>query len=221
MLERMTKLIKRFVTTPPLLELCFNGRCDKRKVREVSIVKAKAADKFPNTLDGVEVRTIWWKEEQLKLRLLRFSPVFMHASMMIFGVIRNDHHTTAGTTRSLSKMAKKSPSRLGVELLRLLLGKELTVTQTNSPEIPHGFTGRMVQQDRVPHFWRNPHATARSVLLKMNFIDGPQVNVRIGGQFTEFFYMPLELLGRHAQSTAVVCADENHLPEKSLALSHL
>jgi|SRR6516165_1180303 len=48
-----------------------------------------------------------------------------------------------------------------------------------------------MQKDRFLDLWRNPHPAPRTVLLKVNLIQGPEVHVRFGGQLSEFFYAPL------------------------------
>jgi hypothetical protein len=54
-----------------------------------------------------------------------------------------------------------------------------------------------VQQDRFFDLRRNPHSAPRTVLLKVNLIEGPEVHVRLGGQLSEFFYAPLVEADQH------------------------
>ena len=46
----------------PLLELCFHSVRDEREFREVSVMKAKSANEFPDPLNGVKIRTVGRKE---------------------------------------------------------------------------------------------------------------------------------------------------------------
>src|SRR3990170_7771903 len=101
MLRHGTEREECFATRLPLSELLFNGIRDEGEFREVSIVETKPANKFPYPLDGVKIRTVGWEEEQLKLRFLFFAPLFMHAGMMILGVVRDNDDASAGTTRYL------------------------------------------------------------------------------------------------------------------------
>jgi len=215
MLRNRTKLEKRFIAVSPLSELRLHGIRDMREFREVPVMEAQAADEFPDSLDGVKLRAVRREEEQLELGLLFFSPCFVYAGVMISGVIGDNHDAVSGMTGYLPKVAEKAPGGLGVELFRLLLGVELAVAKANGPEIPHRLARRVVQQDWIPDFWRNPHPASRAMLLEMDFIDGPQVYVWIGRQSAEFFYKRLAPRDRHGRSVGVVYAGGIPIAERA------
>jgi hypothetical protein len=48
-----------------------------------------------------------------------------------------------------------------------------------------------VQQDRVLDFWRDPHAAARAMLLKVHLVGGPKIDAVVLHQGFEFFYVLL------------------------------
>jgi len=58
MLRHRAKPKKRLVAHAPLLELPLHGGGNKCALQEISIVKTKTADKFPNPFDGGEIRTV-------------------------------------------------------------------------------------------------------------------------------------------------------------------
>lgn len=62
--------------------------------------------------------------------------------------------------------------------------------------------------------WRNPHNTTGTVLLKMAFVQTPYLNVLVGSESTEFFYMPFARRGLPAQLRDVVFSFENPFGQK-------
>ena len=52
----------------------------------------------------------------------------------------------------------------------------LTVAQANRCIVTHALAVGRVKQYRVAGFGRDPHLTARTVLLKMHFVHSPKVN---------------------------------------------
>src|SRR5208337_2164061 len=57
----------------------------------------------------------------------------------------------------------------------------------NCSKISDTFPGWVVPQDGFFDLRRYPHLTSRPILLKMNFIQRPNVNIVIGHQPTDFF----------------------------------
>src|SRR6476619_3405900 len=52
----------------------------------------------------------------------------------------------------------------------------------------------MMIHDGILGLRRNPHAASRSLLLKVDFVQGPQVHSIVGHQFSEFFYASSDAL---------------------------
>ena len=129
--------------------------------------------------------------------------------MMVFGIVYNDNNTPPASRTGLPEVFEKPMERHGVKLFLLSLENQFSITQTDSSEIAHALTSGMMQQYRVLLLRRDPHQTTRSILLKMNFIDRPQIDFRIGYEPSEFFYMPPEVQDRPGRSEGVVCADES------------
>jgi hypothetical protein len=129
--------------------------------------------------------------------------------MMVSGIVYNDDYASTASRTGLPKAFEKRMGRHGVKLFLLSLENQFSIVQTDSSKIPHALTSGVVQQHRVLVLRRDPHQTTRSILLKMDFIARPQINLRIGGEPPEFFYMPPELQDRPGRSEGAVCADEN------------
>jgi hypothetical protein len=106
-------------------------------------------------------------------------------------------------------MFKKRMKRHGVELSLFSLENQFSITQPDSPEVSDTLARRMMQQYRIDILRRHPHPTTRSILLKMNFIDRPQIDSWIGGKSSKFFYMPPEVQDRPGRSETAVYVDES------------
>lgn len=153
-------------------------------------MEAEAANQLPDSFDGVEIWAVWWKEEEMEIRPLLVTPLPMKNGVVIPGIISNDHDAATGAARDLPEFFIEAPGRLCVEPTLLLLREELSISKSYRTEIANGFAGRMVQQDRIFDFRRDPHATPRTMLLKMHFINSPEINLWVHGQSMEFFYKP-------------------------------
>ena len=74
-----------------------------------------------------------------------------------------------------------------------LTGDQPPIVEAYGSKETDFFTGGSVQDRRVSFFRRDPHGATGTVLLKMAFIQTPEVNVFIGGETREFFYMPVAI----------------------------
>ncbi len=88
---------------------------------------------------------------------------------------------------------------------------QLAVTQPHCAEVSDASPCRVMQQHRVRRFRRNPHAASRTVLLEMNFIHRPKVDVFVSCQPAEFFLPGPDPRGWHWQSPASVFAGETRV----------
>ena len=75
-----------------------------------------------------------------------------------------------------TKLLQELPAGQGVELARLPPEEEAAVAQADRSIIAHALPGGRVKQHGVLGFGRDPHPTARTVLLKMHFVHGPEIN---------------------------------------------
>src|SRR5580700_11352620 len=66
-------------------------------------------------------------------------------------------------------------------------GIELAVPQTHGGKIADALARRMMVHDGVLRLGRNPHAATRPLLLKVNFVQCPEVHSGIAHQLAEFF----------------------------------
>ena len=146
---------------------------------------------------------------QDELRRFLAPPIKMVLGMVISGIVDNEGHTSTASRTGPLEMFKKSMERHRVKLFLLSSENQFPITQSDCPEVSNTLAGRMVQQYRIDILRRHPHPTTGPILLKMNLIGRPQIDSWIGGEPSEFFYMPPELQGRLGRSEIAVYVDES------------
>jgi hypothetical protein len=93
-----------------------------------------------------------------------------------------EHHDHAAAARSINQqLREKTLESRGVEDLGRSTD-ELPGAQVDGPKAGNGFAGRRMQEDGILVLRRYPHATARTVLLEVTFVQAPQINVRPSSQ---------------------------------------
>ena len=113
--------------------------------------------------------------------------------MVITRIVDNQDHLSASGPVG-EEFAEKLPKGDSTED-RCPEGDQLSVTEVDGTEERHRFPRGRMQQHRVRRFRRNPHHRPGSVLLKMTFIEAPQINSGMAGQTAEFFYIAPALPG--------------------------
>src|SRR6516225_3869020 len=196
MLSDVTQFSKCFIRLFPVSELSFHCLQHACQCGEVMIMEAEPSRQPPDPLDRIQIRAVGRQVTQHELRFLLHPPLGMQLSMVILGVIRNHDHPASSLTAALAQVAKKVPGGHRVKAIGFALEEKLSISQTDGPKIADPLASGMVKKDRVVHFGRNPHSGARTVLLKMNFINRPQINGGVSGQSAEFFYAWLVLAGQ-------------------------
>src|SRR6266568_4520977 len=209
MLGHGTQLSERFIGLCPVCKLpfdCLDHACERG---EVTIVEAQPARQLPDPLDRIQIRAIGWQVTQYELGFLLRSPLCVKLGMVILGIIRDHDHPVPGPTAAPVQLAKKIPGGHRVKAGGFTLEQKLSISQTHGAEIANTFASGVVKQHRVVHLGWNPHSGAGTVLLKMNFINRPQVNGWIFCQCAEFFYAWLGPVGQLERLTGAACAAES------------
>jgi hypothetical protein len=112
----------------------------------------------------------------------------MKFSVVVFCVVGDDDHPFAWHPAATLQVPEEFPVSLTVEATGLSAGNQPAVPQADSPKKSHAFPGGVMETNWIFHFRWYPHPAARTVLLKVNFIHRPQINVRISCQALKFFY---------------------------------
>ena len=186
-----TKPMEDAVWAIPSFELSVHDDGELGEGSEVVVMEPEASNQLPNPLDGVELRAVSGKEEQREVGLLRQTPSSVEHGVVIFGVVDDDDHASAGPYADSPQVTQKLPTSLGIEVAGRRQSAQLTVAQADRPEIADTFPHRSMEAHGVSDFRRNPHTASAAVLLEVNFIHRPQVDGGICCQQPEFFLPPL------------------------------
>jgi hypothetical protein len=146
------------------------------QVREVPIVQAAAACELPDALDRVQLRAVGREVIEREASGVLLPPIPVQTGMMVLGVVGNDHDAALASGAGGLQVLEKLPAGEGVELIRLTPIEKLPVAQADGSVVDDALAGGRVKHHRVLGFGRDPHLTARTVLLKMHFVHGPKIN---------------------------------------------
>src|SRR5208282_5126539 len=136
----------------------------------------KPTRELPDALRGVQFRTVGRQEVQAETFRRLLPPIAVQSGVVVSGVVSNHHHLSSRASAGGTKFFQELPAGHGVELARLTPEEELAVAEADRSLVAHALPGRLVKQHRVLGFGRDPQATARTVLLKMHFVHGPEIN---------------------------------------------
>jgi len=187
MLGNSTKFPERLIRLRPARKPYFDRLHDAVQRREVTIVQSKPTSQFPDPFNRIQIRTVRRQVTHPKIGLLLGPPLGVKLGVVILGVIRDHHHLATGPAATLAQLTKKAPGGHGIKAGGFAREEKLSIAQTDGTEVTDALARGMVKDHRVIHLVSNPHAGAGAVLLKMNFIDCPQINALIPCQGAEFF----------------------------------
>ena len=176
--------------------------------RKIPVVGRETPGQLPYTFNRIEIRAIRRQVFKPEPRLSGFSPLFVQRRVMISSIVRDHDYSPAGTRTDFPEMPQEIETRLGIKASRLAPVDQLTVAQADGTEVPNAPPRRMVQQNRIPALRRDPHPASRTVLLEVNLIHRPEVDVFASCQPSEFFLPGLDPQGWRWQSEASVSAGE-------------
>src|ERR1700730_10219262 len=171
----------------PLSELIFDGGDDALQEAEVAIMETQPAREFPDPFDGIEIRAIGWQEVQAELGSLLAAPLQMEFGAVILCVVADGQNAAAGDGANFPEHFQELPEGLSIESSDLAAEEKHAVPQTHGGKVTHALARRMMVHDGILGLRRNPHAAARSLLLKVHFVHSPQVHRTVRHQFAEFF----------------------------------
>ena len=98
MLLDRAELAKGRIGSHPGCELPVDELGELSESREIAIVEPELAEKFPDPLDGVEVRAVRRQEQQDESGLLKAAPLGVKSGMVIPSVIDDDDDAAAAAS---------------------------------------------------------------------------------------------------------------------------
>lgn len=95
---------------------------------------------------------------------------------MKLGVVRDHDNLLLGALADSAEGLQKGPARLGARAVRLPLELESPIGQPHGAELAHLLSRGVVQRYGIAHLGRNPHPATGSVLLKVDFVQCPELH---------------------------------------------
>jgi hypothetical protein len=135
---------------------------------------------FPDALDGVQFGAVGRQEIQREALGALLPPLLVNPSVVVSGIVRDHHNTPSRSAAGRPQRFEELSAGNSIELTRLAAKEEPSVPQANGAKVANVVSARMVGQDWVLDFGRDPHPAARTVLLEMHFVHSPKVHRRIG-----------------------------------------
>ena len=154
---------------------------------KVPVVGCHSSGQFPNSFDRIQFRAVRRKKQMREFAWTVLSPFWMEFCMMISGVIGQHQNTTPWVAAYLPKLFHKAPIGLSVKWIGFSLMQQLSIAKPHGTEVSDTFTCWMVQHNRVFAFGRHPHSASGTMLLEVDLIKGPKINVIIGSILSDFF----------------------------------
>jgi len=106
---------------------------------------------------------------------------------MISCVIQNHVYLSLCMATGLPETFEKSPKCIAIKRVIFSLVNKLSISNSYCSKISDTPSRWMMQQYRLFHFGWHPHLTSRSILRKMNLVQGPYINVVVGNHASGFF----------------------------------
>lgn len=128
--------------------------------------------------------------------------------MMIAGVVADDDDAPPWGAAQAFELFQKGPTGLRIEAACRSRHEQFTVIEAHRAEEADAFTRGGMQANRICDLWRNPQRATRAMLLKVNLIHCPQVDVDPSSQALEFFYARLALRDQLGRLEDAACANE-------------
>src|ERR1700679_936723 len=112
----------------------------------------------------------------------------MQIGMVILGIVGDDDHPAPGSRTGPVELPEEVPAGLRIEALTLAPVDESIIAQANGAEVTDALASWVVSDYRILNVGWNPHTAAGAILLKVHFIDRPEIDVVSTCQVAEFFY---------------------------------
>lgn len=195
----------------PSVEHTFNGIDHILQLGEVSVMGSFSPRDLPDSLNGIEFRAVGRHELQRKSLMTAQSPFSMKLSMVVSDVVDDQHNPPSRVRADSAQVFDELKECLPIELVGFSAIDEFTISDSHCSEIPYTLSCRMMEYNRVFHFFRNPHAASGSMLFESDLVQGPDVDPLILQKSQQFFYIPTAGRDQRALFSAEACGVESRV----------
>ena len=143
------------------------------------IVQTQPARELPDPFDRIKFRAVRREIVEYECRGVLLPPGQMHSRAMVLCVVADHNNLAFATSAEVAQSLQELPKAFPIESARFPPIEKTAIAQPDRAKVPHAASGRLMVNHRIFGFWRDPNATARAVLLKVYFIQGPQIDGRI------------------------------------------
>lgn len=154
---------------------------------KIPVVGCQPSGQLPDPFDWIQLRTIWRQVQQTEPLGTTAAPVCMQDGVMVSGIIGQYNNSTAGVGAYSAKLFHEDPKRISVESAQFPLKDKLPIGKSHGTKVADTFARWVMQNHRVLAFGRNPHSTPGAMLLKMHFVQGPDISRAAEGNLSDFF----------------------------------
>jgi hypothetical protein len=146
------------------------------------------------------------------------APVEMEGGVMILGIIHDNNDLAPTTSGEPLESTQKVPTGLSVKAALWLKRDQPTVGDSYRAEIADAFASRRVLAGGITNLRKDPHLATIAVLLEMDFVYLPRLDLISARQALEYFLLPPALAGRTGQFLGEVCANEIRVAETAVGI---
>lgn len=111
----------------------------------------------------------------------------MYRGVVILGVVEDDHDDATAKPVLAAQSAQEAPVRLGVEAALGLGCHQAAVADAHRPKVTDRFSRGSGGTHRVADLRSSPQPKAASMLLEMDLVQGPKVDLTVCGEMPEFY----------------------------------
>lgn len=150
-------------------------------------MRAESAREFPDSLDGVELRTVGREEEQCEVLADALPPFLVKRGMVEPRIVEHHDDLPPGTSADLPELLEKAPERLRIECMVFLTPREFPVPHAHCTKVPNTLPCGRVKKHGVSDFRRYPHSAGGTVLLEVGLVEHPHIDGALLQEPPEFF----------------------------------
>jgi hypothetical protein len=154
---------------------------------KIPVVGCQPSGQFPDPFDWIQLRAVGRQKQKTETLGAIIAPIRMQDGMMEAGIIGQHHDPSVGMGADLTQPFHKDPKRLCIKGFQFTLIGELSISETYGTKVADTFSRWVVQHNGILAFGRNPHSTPGAMLLKMHFIQGPDISRAAEGNLSDFF----------------------------------
>jgi hypothetical protein len=204
----------------PFRELAFDGVDDGFEETEVAVVEAESASELPYALDRIQLGAVRREVIERECGGVLFSPGQMRSGVMVLGVVADHDDSPAFRCTGLVQEFEELPKGFAIEPARFAAAEKVAVAEPHGAEVSHAAPGRVMVDNRIFDFRRDPFGSANRVAESV-LRPAPKDRRSRPALISGVFFMPLLPRGVRLRNQRPRLAEtETKLTQQPLTLAH-